>query len=127
MEGVDDHARAPSGGESDFETRAELYALEGQFGRSEDSQLTFGQATNRLVDGWWRALCWVEGPIPLLPVRISRKVDSRLTAQPGNHPNLAHGFRIDRMQRRLCIFSRHAHVTSPFSQVGVSVSTGCDQ
>src|SRR4029453_1049671 len=87
MERVDDHSRAPSGGESDFETRVELYALEGQFGRSEDSQLTFGQATNRLVDGWCLAVCWVEGPIPLLPVRISRKVDSRLFEQPANLRN----------------------------------------
>ena len=50
MEGVDDRSRVPSGGESDFETRVELYALESQFGRSEDGQLTFGQVTNRLVD-----------------------------------------------------------------------------
>ena len=87
MEGVDDHARAPSGGESDFETRVELYALEGQFRHSENSQLTFGQVTNRLVDGWWLAVYWVEGPIPLLLVRISRKVDSRLFEQPENLRN----------------------------------------
>ena len=132
MEGLDDHSRGPSGGESDFETTVELYALEGQFGRSEDGQLTFGQITNHLADGWWLAMCWVEGPMPLLPVRISRKVDSRLFEQPENlpnpslgilvfvgasgcekkevwprcvnsgvvpaqHPNLVHGFRVDRM------------------------------
>jgi hypothetical protein len=44
MEGVDDHSRAPSGGKSDFETRIELYALEGQFGRFEDGQLTFAKS-----------------------------------------------------------------------------------
>ena len=87
MEGVDDHSGAPSGGESDLERRVELYALEGQFGRSEDGQLTFGQVTNRLVDGWWLAVYWVEGPIPLLLVRISRKVDSRLFEQPENLRN----------------------------------------
>jgi hypothetical protein len=41
-------------------------------GRSENSQLTFGQVTDRLVDGWWLAVYWVQGPIPLLPVSISR-------------------------------------------------------
>jgi hypothetical protein len=90
MKRVDNHSRAPSGGDSDFERRVELYALEGQLGRSENSQLTFGQVTNRLIDGWWLAMYWVEGPIPLLPVPISRKVDSRLFEQPENlrHSNL---------------------------------------
>src|SRR5512133_4082817 len=87
MEGVDDHSRAPSGGESDFETRVELYALEDQFGPSENSQLTFSQVTNRLVDGWRLAMYWVEGSIPLLPVPIPRKVDSRLCEQPENLRN----------------------------------------
>jgi hypothetical protein len=77
MNGVDDHSRAASGGDSDFESRVELDALEGQLGRSENSQLTFGQVTNRLLDGWWLAVYWVEGPVPLLPVSISRKVESR--------------------------------------------------
>jgi len=70
-----------SRGESSF------YALEGQLGHSENSQLTFGQVTNRLLDGWWLAVCWVESPIPMLPVRISRKVDSRLFEQPENLRN----------------------------------------
>jgi len=87
MEGVDDHSRTASGGDSDLERRVELYALEGQLGHSENSQLTFGQVTNRLLDGWWLAVCWVESPIPMLPVRISRKVDSRLFEQPENLRN----------------------------------------
>jgi hypothetical protein len=87
MEGVDDHSSASSGGESDFETRVELYALEGQFGRPGDGQLTFGQITNRLVDGWWLSWCWAEGPIPPLPVLITRKVNSRLFEQPENLGN----------------------------------------
>src|SRR5688572_19325486 len=87
MEGVADHSRAPIGGDSDFERRVELYALEDQLRRSENSQLTFGQVTNCFVDGWWLAVYWVEGPIPLLPVRISRKVDSRLFEQPENLRN----------------------------------------
>src|SRR5215203_5136509 len=82
MEGVADHFRAPGCVESDLERRVQLYALEGQFGRSQDDQLTFGQVFHRLVDGWWLGLCWVEGSIPLLPVRISRKVDSRPFDQP---------------------------------------------
>jgi|tagenome__1003787_1003787.scaffolds.fasta_scaffold20447681_2 hypothetical protein len=53
MEGVDDQSRTPSGGDSDFQRRVELYALEGQLRRSKNSQLTFDQLTNRLVDGWW--------------------------------------------------------------------------
>jgi hypothetical protein len=87
MEGIDDHSRTLSSSDSDFESRVELYALEGQLRRSEDGQLTFSQVTNRLVDGWWLDSCWVEGPIPLLPVRISRKVDSRLFEQPENLRN----------------------------------------
>jgi hypothetical protein len=87
MEGVDDHSRSTSDGESDLESRVELYALEGQLGRSENSQLTFGQVTNRLLDGWWLAVYRVESPIPMLPVRISRKVDSRLFEQPENLAN----------------------------------------
>ena len=87
MEGVDDHSCSTSGGESDLESRVELYALEGQLGRSENSQLTFGQVTNRLLDGWWLAVYRVESPIPMLPVRISRKVDSRLFEQPENLRN----------------------------------------
>ena len=78
MEGVDDHPCALSGSESDFERRVELDAFEGQFGRSDDGQLTFGQLLKGLVEGWWLALCWADGPISLLPVRISCKVDSWL-------------------------------------------------
>jgi hypothetical protein len=52
MEGVDDHSRTPSGGDSDLKRRVELYALEGQLRRSKNNQLTFGQVTNRLVDRW---------------------------------------------------------------------------
>ena len=84
MEGVDDRSRVPSGGESDFETRVELYALEGQFGRSET--VNSRSAKSPIVSSWL-ALCWVEGPMPLLPVRISRKVDSRLFEQPENLRN----------------------------------------
>ena len=87
MEGVDDHSCAPSGGNSDFERRVEPYALEDQLWHSEDSQLTFGQVTDRFVDRWWLAVYWIEGPIPLLPVRISGKVDSRLFEQPENLGN----------------------------------------
>jgi hypothetical protein len=46
---------------------------------------------------------------------------------PPQHPNLVHGFGVDRLQRRFCFFSHRAHATAPFSQVGVSVSTGRDQ
>jgi len=87
MEGVDDHSRTASGGDSDLERRVELYALEGQLGHSENSQLTFGQVTNRLLDRWWLAVYWVERPIPMLPVRIPGKVDSRLFEQPENLRN----------------------------------------
>ena len=86
MEGIDDHSRAPTGGDRDFERRVELHAFEDQLRHSENSQLTFGQVTNRFVDGWWLAVYWVEGPIPLLPVGISQ-VDSRLFEQPENLPN----------------------------------------
>jgi hypothetical protein len=78
MSGVDNHSCASSGGDSDLESRVELYALEGQLGRFENSQLSFGQVTDRLVNGWWLAVYWVQGPMPLLPVSISRKVDSWL-------------------------------------------------
>jgi len=47
MEGVDDQSGALSGGDSDFKRRVELDALKGQLGRSENSQLTFGQVTDR--------------------------------------------------------------------------------
>jgi hypothetical protein len=87
MSGVDDQSRALSGGDSDFKRRVELDALKGQLGRSENSQLTFGQVTDRLIDRWWLAVYRVEGPIPLLPVSISRKVDGRLFEQPENLRN----------------------------------------
>src|SRR5215216_5474865 len=90
MKGIDNYSRAPSRGDSDLERRVELDALEGQLRRSENSQLTFGQVTNRLVDGWWLAMYWVERPMPVLPVSISRKVDGWLFEQPENlgHPSL---------------------------------------
>jgi hypothetical protein len=87
MEGIDHHSSGPSGGETDLESRVERYALEDQLRRSENSQLTFGQVTNRFVGWWWLTVYWVEGPIPLLPVRISRKLDSRLFEQPENLRN----------------------------------------
>src|SRR4051794_11587726 len=87
MKGVDDHSRGRSGGDGDFERRVERDALEGQLGCSENSQLTFGQVTNRLIHGWWLAVYWVQGSVPLLPVPISRNVDRRLFEQPENLPN----------------------------------------
>jgi hypothetical protein len=98
MKRVDNHSRAPSGGDSDFERRVELYALEGQLGRSENSQLTFGQVTDRLVDGWWLAVYWVQGPIPLLPVSISRQRLER-GPRPTKQPYLFRG----RMRCGFCL------------------------
>jgi hypothetical protein len=46
---------------------------------------------------------------------------------PTQHSNLVHGSWVDRLQRRLYFFSRRAHITAPFSQVGVSVSIGRNQ
>ena len=89
MEGVDDHSRGSSGGDGDFERRVERDALESQLGRSENSQLPFGQVSDRLLGGWWLAVYWIQGPVPLLPVSISRKVDRRLFEQPENLRDLA--------------------------------------
>jgi hypothetical protein len=91
MESIDDQSRAPSGGHSDFKSRVELDALEDQLGRSENSQLTFSQITYHVVDRWWLAVYRVERPIPLLPISIARKVDSRLFEQPENLRNSSLG------------------------------------
>src|SRR4051812_12179997 len=87
MDGVDHHFRALSGDNRDFQSRIQRDALERQLRHGQNSQLTFGQVTDPVVDRWWLAVYGVESLIPLLPVSVSRKVDSRLLEEPKNLRN----------------------------------------